>query len=285
MTFYWLYDLPSWLFAAIVILFFVLIGVGGLYLTRGPVRRIHRIDHSHNDIVGYFLAALTVFYGITLGLVAVGVWGTFSSVSDKVDTEAQIVGSLYRDVGTYQEPQRTALRQDLARYLENVVTMSWPLQQRGITPSASGRYLNDFQDHLMSVRTNMMNGQVLQAEVFHQFNALVEMRRGRLNAVNSGMPMPIWALVIIGGLLCIAVTWFFHTASFRMHLWMTTMTCCLLGLIVFMIAILDNPFRGRVSVSSAPLELVYRREAQRDLDDRRFALDIHILPRLPDAIG
>jgi hypothetical protein len=262
MTFYWLYDLPSWLFAAIVILFFVVIGVGGLYLTRGWVKRIHRIDHSHNDIVGYFLAALTVFYGITLGLVAVGTWGTFSSVSDKVDSEAQIVGSLYRDIGSYQEPQRTELRRDLAHYIENVITVSWPLQQQGITPSASGKYLDEFQRHLMTVPTATMNGEVLQAEVFHQFNGLVEMRRGRLNAVHSGMPMPIWALVVIGGLLCIATTWFFHTASFLMHVWMTTLTCSLLGLIIFMIAILDNPFRGRVSVSSAPLELVYQQLIQ-----------------------
>jgi hypothetical protein len=262
MTFYWLYDLPSWLFAAIVILFFVVIGLGGLYLTRGWVRRIHRVDHSHNDIVGYFLAALTVFYGITLGLVAVGTWGTFSSVSDKVDTEAQIVGSLYRDVGSYQEPQRGELRRDLAHYLENVITVGWPLQQRGITPSGSGKYLNDFQSHLMAIPTNTMNGGVLQAEVFRQFNGLVEMRRARLNAVHSGMPMPIWALVIIGGLLCIATTWFFHTISFLMHFWMTMLTCSLLGLIVFMIAILDNPFRGRVSVSSAPLQLVYRQLVQ-----------------------
>ena len=262
MTLYWLYDLPSWLFAAVVISFFVAIGVGGLRLTRGWVKRIHQVDHSHNDIVGYFLAALTVFYGITLGLVAIGTWETFSAVGEKVDAEAQVVASLYRDVGGYREPWRAQLRGDLAGYLREVVTVSWPLQRQGIVPVQSGRYLDAFEAHLMSFPAATMDDEVLQAEVFRQYNALVEMRRARLNAVHNGLPAPIWALVVIGGLLCITTTWFFHTASFRMHLWMTVQACSLLGLIVFMIGILDNPFRGRVSVSSEPLELVYHQLVQ-----------------------
>lgn len=217
MTLYWLYDLPSWLFAAIVILLFVAFGVAGLILTRGWIKRIHQVDHSHNDIVGYFLAALTVFYGITLGLVAVGTWETFSSVTEKVDSEAQLVASLYRDVGAYPEPLRTTLRGDLAGYLANVINVSWPLQQRGEVPTASGRYLGQFQDHLMTFKAASIDDEVILSEVFKQYNGLVEMRRGRLNAVNSGLPMPIWALVIVGGLLCVTTTWFFHTKSFRMH--------------------------------------------------------------------
>ena len=262
MTFYWLYDLPSWLFATIVIAFFVTIGVAGLHLTRSWVKRIHQVDHSHNDIVGYFLAALTVFYGITLGLVAIGTWETFSAVGDKVDAEAAVVASLYRDVGSYPEPARTELRRDLSDYLESVITVSWPLQQKGVVPRQSGKYLDDFQDHLMAFAPGAANEQILQGEVFKQFNILVEVRRGRLNAVTRGLPMPIWALVVIGGLLCITTTWFFHTVSYQMHFWMTVQICALLGLLIFMVGILDNPFRGQVSVSSAPLQLVRRQLVQ-----------------------
>ncbi|MGI4730478.1 MAG: hypothetical protein ACRYFW_01870 [Janthinobacterium lividum] len=231
-------------------------GVVGLRLTRGWIRRVHKVDHSHNDIVGYFLAALTVFYGITLGLVAIGTWETFSAVGDKVDAEAAVVASLYRDVGSYPGPVRAELRNDLSGYLDNVIDVGWPLQRQGIVPTQSGRFVDSFQDHLMAFGPAATNGQVLQGEVFKQLNILVEARRARLNAVTRGLPMPIWALVVIGGLLCITTTWFFHTASYRMHLWMTVQLCSLLGLLVFMVGILDNPFRGRVSVGSEPLELV-----------------------------
>jgi hypothetical protein len=268
MTLYWLYDLPSWLFAGIVIAFFLAFGIGGLHLTRSWVQRIHRIDHSHNDIVGYFLAALTVFYGITLGLVAIGTWDSFSAVSDKVDSEAAVIASLYRDVGSYPESERTELRQDLSDYLDSVITVSWPQQQKGIVPTQSGRYIEAFQNHLMELQPATLNQQILQSEVFKQLNVLVEMRRARLNAVNRGIPMPIWALVVIGGLLCVTTTWFFHTASYPMHFWMTVQICALLGLLIFMVGTLDNPFRGRVSVGSEPFELVRQHLVKPTATDR-----------------
>ncbi len=80
MNLYWLYDLSNFLFGILIIGFFVAVGVVGLYLTRRWVRRLHLVEHSHNDIVGFYLAAITVFYGITLGLVAVGTWETYSDV-------------------------------------------------------------------------------------------------------------------------------------------------------------------------------------------------------------
>jgi hypothetical protein len=84
MNMYWVYDLPNWLFAVLT----VAIGLIGFYATRKYVRRVHGDEISHNDIVGFFLGTIGLFYGITLGLVAVGTWQTYSDVDTKVDQEA-----------------------------------------------------------------------------------------------------------------------------------------------------------------------------------------------------
>jgi hypothetical protein len=44
-----------------------------------------------------------------------------------------------------------------------------------------------------------------------------------------------------------------------MHFWMTVMLSALLGLLIFLLGALDNPFRGGISVSPQPFELVYQR--------------------------
>ncbi|MGI4749281.1 MAG: hypothetical protein ACRYFB_01495 [Janthinobacterium lividum] len=265
MDFYWVYDLPNWLFAAITIVVYVLFGLAGLYATRKWVRRLHQVDHSHNDIVGYYLAAVTVFYGITLGLVAIGTWDTFSAVNSKVDGEAQVIASIYRDVGSYNEPWKSQMRQDLRGYVYNVIHVSWPLQRQGIVPSGSGIFLDSFQTHLMSFQPKTMSEEINQAEVFKQFNLLVEYRRSRINAVHTGLPTSLWALVVVGGLICVIVTFFFDTKSFGMHFWMTSLFSALLGLMVFLIGTMDNPFRGKLSVSSEPLELVYHQLIKKDM--------------------
>lgn len=260
--FYWLYDLPNWLFGTIVVGVFVLFGVSGLYLTRRHVRRLHKVDHSHNDIVGMFLAAITVFYGITLGLVAVGTWQNFTSVSDKVDQEAQIIASLYRDTSSYQDPWKSQLHGDLKDYMRNVIDVGWPLQRQGIVPAASGAFLTQFQSHLQGFQPSTFSGEILQSEVFKQYNDLVQARRSRLNSVTNGIPGQVWVLVIVGGLITLVVAWFFDVRSLAMHVWMMVMLSGLLGLLIFLIAALDNPFRGGVSITPQAIETVYQMVSQ-----------------------
>jgi hypothetical protein len=98
---YWVYDLSNLSFGSLTIAVFLLVGLGGYFATRKWVRSLHHEDHSYNDIVGFYLAALTVFYGITLGLLMVGVWANFSDTDGKVSREASTLAALYRDVSVY----------------------------------------------------------------------------------------------------------------------------------------------------------------------------------------
>ena len=91
-------------------------------------------------------------------------------------------------------------------------------------------------------------------ESYRVFNELVEARRARLESVTSGMPRSLWTLVILGGLITLTVTLFFDTPSLRMHFWMTVLLSCLLGLMVFLIGTLVNPFRGKVSIGPGSME-------------------------------
>jgi Protein of unknown function (DUF4239) len=255
---HWVYDLSNWLLGTLIVGVFTVVGLAGLYLTRPSVRRLHLIDHSHNDIVGFYLAAVTVFYGITLGLVAVGTWETYSEVQNRVDHEAIAVGALYRDVGAYPEPVRSALQNDLRTYTRQVIDVGWPMQQRGIVPNNAGSALADFQRDFMSFEPTTERQKIIATEAYRAFNDLTESRRARLNSVTAELPGPLWLVVIAGALLSIATTWFFHTASFKMHFWMTIMFSALIGMLIYLVVSLDNPYRGRVSVTPEPLERVYQ---------------------------
>ena len=98
---------------------------------------------------------------------------------------------------------------------------------------------------------------ILAAEAYRAFNDLTESRRARLNSVQNEMPGPLWVMVLAGAVICIAVSWFLHVQSFAVHFWMTVLFSSLLGLLIFLIAVLDNPYRGRLSVTPEPLERVY----------------------------
>ncbi len=77
MSVYRLYDLPTWLFGLLSVAVAVAVGLTGFYATRKWVRAVHGTEHSHNEIVGFYLGAVCIFYGITLGLIAVGTWEVY----------------------------------------------------------------------------------------------------------------------------------------------------------------------------------------------------------------
>ncbi len=97
MTMYWIYVIPNWLFSILTVSLFVAFGVAGLYVTRGWMARVHFGEHGHNDIVGFYMAGVTVLYGVSIGLLAIGAWATYTDVQAKVDREAATLAGLYRD--------------------------------------------------------------------------------------------------------------------------------------------------------------------------------------------
>jgi hypothetical protein len=248
---YWVYDLPNWLFGILTVATFVLASLFGLTATHRLMRRSIDLsaDHSdHNSFVSYFFGASVGLYGITLGLISVGAWESYSDVDAKAGAEASSIGALYRDMSSYPEPTRTHLQDATKEYIRYVIEEAWPQQRRGIVPTGGTLRVDVIQSHLYSFEPTT-NGQIaIHNEAISQFNRFVEHRRQRLLAVTSGMPMVIWAVVLIGALLSMGTTWFFVMKSRNLHRLLVCWYSALLGVLVFLIGAMDNPFRGDFSI-------------------------------------
>src|SRR3954453_10788188 len=124
----WLYEVEPRTAALIMVLFIETIALTGLVLSRRFVLpRLHYNDGA-NDAVSGTVQAIGVFYGITVGLIAVGVWNTNSNASELVSREAAAVSTLYRDVSGYSSPLRDELRAGVRDYTVFVINEAWPAQ-------------------------------------------------------------------------------------------------------------------------------------------------------------
>src|SRR5205085_12413754 len=183
-----LLHLPDWLCGVIIIGGFVLLAVAGLpvfkWLTAG---RLHLTEEMNNDIV-FFAEAIAVFYSLTVGLIAVGVWSNYSSVSDIISDDAANIGSMYRDVSGYPEPIRTDLQGQLRGYTEFIINQAWPAQMRGESRDDETRRLNKLAQTLEAFEPATIGQQLLHAETLHQLNDMSELRRKRLHAIGCGLP-------------------------------------------------------------------------------------------------
>jgi hypothetical protein len=234
--------------------------IGLVFVRRRLIPRLHYHDGA-NDAVSGTVQAIGVFYGITVGLIAVGVWNTNSNASDLVSKEAAAIGSLYRDVSGYPSPLREELRLKLREYTVFVINEAWPAQQRGQGQviSSGVRILDDFQARLYSFQPANTGQSALHSETLSAYNKLVEYRRLRIDAVGGGLSPVMWSVIWVGAAISIGIAYFFNIPDFKLHAILISLMGGFLAMVLFMIVINDKPFYGYVSISSDPYKLILER--------------------------
>jgi hypothetical protein len=98
--------------------------------------------------------------------------------------------------------------------------------------------------------------EIFHAEALREFNHLVELRRSRLANVTTGLPSVLWWVVAFCALMNIILIWI-QDMEIHVHMILGAVLASILGVVIFLIAALDNPFRGKVSVGPDSIALVY----------------------------
>lgn len=253
---HWLNELPQWQFCVLVVGVWVGFAVGGQFVLRPWVRRWFD-GRDYNDVVGHYLSAFGVLYGITLGLISVGAWENYGDVETKASEEAAALASLYRNVASYPEPARTELTTLLRDYMRYVIDVSWPEMRRGIVPRGGVPLIVNLQERLTAFEPTTEGQKALHAESLYRFNQVIELRRLRLDSVEGRLPAILWVVVLAGSFMSFVLTWLMVAESALLHDLLTAIMAVLLGLLIFFLVTLDLPFQGQHSVGSDSFELVY----------------------------
>jgi hypothetical protein len=87
-------------------------------------------------------------------------------------------------------------------------------------------------------------------------NSLVELRRSRLANVTTGIPAVFWWVVAIGAIISLILLAMLDM-EIHVHLILGALVSLFLGLVIFLIAAMDNPFRGAVSVGPDAFVAIY----------------------------
>ena len=257
----WIYTLPEPVFGLLCCSVFVVLGILGYYLTRPLIRFLIGPTGGHNKGVDAVIGAVTLLYGLVLALLAVAVWQQFVAAQNVVASEAAALRSIYRDVDSYDEPARTVLTDQLRDYTKTVIDVEWPQQQRGIVPDGGIDKLAEFEKSLYSFEPRSERSRLVDQSAIAEFNKMIEFRVMRLNTVATGIPATLWSVLLIGALITTLTTYCLQLQPVRTQLAMTSLVTLLVGLVVFMTAVLDHPFRGTRGMSVTPeaFQLVYDR--------------------------
>jgi hypothetical protein len=199
-------------------------------------------DTAHTSLLG--------FSAFVLALAITSVFSNLAKTEEAVRLEALEIHRLDRELAPLG-PTAAQARQAIASYVAAVVADEWPrLAKRPV--SLSPRAEKSLDDVWRGVRAvqRELGAELPQArDALNKYMLQIEQSRaGRLAAATNSIPDVFWLVIMV----------FIITASFMtgrnahksFGLQMNVLHMAAIGIVIALIMILDNPFRGETSISS-----------------------------------
>jgi hypothetical protein len=102
------------------------------------------------------------------------------------------------------------------------------------------------------------NEKIFFTESVRNLNEAGELRRLRLMDSRTGIHPMLWAILLIGGVATIGFTFFFGSENLWAQIMMASTLAIVVGLILFIILLLDFPFTGALSITSDAFRSIAR---------------------------
>jgi hypothetical protein len=239
----WLHDLPTWLGALVVSATFVVPTMVGSFLLQPSIARLFRGERDINTVLGFLLNAFALYFGVLLALLSIAVFENHTRAEDAVVREAVSIIKLYRDLNGYPEPMRTQLSNTLHEYVDETIGPGWVMQQRGEPNPKETAITFKFHRLISDFKPADSGASIQHAEMLRGLNDFIEARRLRISAGGEAIPKIMWFIVLVGAVMNVFVIWMFDLRPVT-HAIIGGTLSLFIGLVIYMVAVLDAPFRG-----------------------------------------
>ena len=253
----WLHQLPPAAGLLIVCAAFVVPTLLGSYLLQPSVARLFRGERDINTVLGFLLNAFALYFGVLLALLSIAVFENHNRAEDAVDREAAGLIKLIRDIQQYPEQARTPLLAMLHTYTDEVIARGWDFQARGDASPAEIAIMNAFHNRLGQFEPNSVSESLKHAQTLRTLDNFVESRRLRISAGGSAIPKIMWFVVLCGAVMNVILIWMFDMRS-GTHAFIGGSLSLFVGLVIYMVAVLDAPFRGAHGVKPDAIAAVHK---------------------------
>jgi len=288
--FYWIYDHPPLIIATLFAFLFASTTWAAMVCFRRFFSTWFHSESRGNDLLIFAISSFFVLYGILLGLLAVATYTNTTAVNDIVTKEAGSLAVLYGDLHGLPDPMRGRLQNQLRDYTRNLIERTWPQQRQGIVSNEGTHQLTQIMDDLMTYSPMSKGDEIIYAEILHQVNTVLDVRRERLASIGTAIPAVLWWVVGLGAVISIVLIAMLDIAI-HVHTIVANSLSVFLASMIFAIAVTDNPFRGKTGVGSDAIQEVYETvmKTNTTLSESMAALTAELaklgVPRLVEADG
>lgn len=229
---------------------------GGIVFLKPILRLLVGGEPNVNDSITMATGMFSLFYGLLVSLLTVAAYQNLDRVTTAVYAEASSVGRLYADVMIYPEPLRSDLRANIRDYVLFTVHKDWPAHAEGRILLGGANRLGVIRQQITGFEPGSTAQEILQAGVLTSFQTLTDTRLDRLSGVLTRLPPVLWWAVGVGAVINILLLVMLKMRLMQ-HLVLSGITAFFLGVMLFVVIALDDPFRGANAVPPTPFETLW----------------------------
>ena len=240
----------------------VLFAISALTIARRIIRA--RTGAFHNEVVIALYGGASVMYAVLLGFMVVVIWQAYDTAHKNVGDEAANLVALYRLTYGLEAKEGAQMRSLVRGYTTAVIYEEWPTFGTATPGSNKARKVLGDIDRLFATMAGPVKAADAQvdAEILRTKSVIVSERNIRLIQASDSIPWVIWLGAFGGGFIIIVMSCFIDMERPMPHFLMTGMMSTLIGLLIFIVVSLSQPFTGAL-----PLSTKHFRQALAIMDD------------------
>lgn len=240
---HWLHEQPFALSFLLVVTAFVVPTLLGGHLLQPYIARMLKRESDANTIAGVALNTISLFYAVLLGLLSLAVFQNYTYADTTTELEAASIIALGRNAHMYPAPLADQIRTILVAYLDEEIGPGWKMQKSGQASPKAAALVDQLGHLLQGFNPRTTGEQALHENTLRLFSDFVDRRQQRLDASETNIPGILWFVVLTGAVINAVALWLFDLHR-QTHLVIGTCLSLFIGIIVYMLAMLDDPFSG-----------------------------------------
>ena len=243
--------LPTWEAA------FVLIG-GTVLLTVGialMVRRTRAYAHfsESGDFISVMYPMIGAIYGVVLAFSIVLSWQRFAQAETHSSAEVVTLSSIWRNSQAFPCDARDQVERQLMEYARSVLDCEWhSLAGNGAGNIQTAEVYEGLWDLFLEHRPVGDIEKAFYEKGLERLNSLGMQRRYRIMSASAEISRVVWVFLFMGGLVTIGIPMILWNTSPVVHGSLTAVLAFIVAFSIWIVAALQYPYSGDVSVSSSP---------------------------------
>jgi len=238
-------DLPIGLFGIVFVGGFIALSVGLALALRPFVQK--RYGDEHNAVLDTGFSAVGTMYAIVAGLLVFGVYSTFDDASRAAADEAANLVLMYHQAGAFPEPERDQAQQAIVNYTRSVIEDDWP----ALADAKGSPKTDQALDRMFAVWAPMTPDPQWSDEYsasVDELSNVLTLRYERIDDSEAALNPIYWVLLFVGAFLTILHLVLLRMENRTMHLVAVGVTAAMLGMVLFLLIEVNQPFRGQIVV-------------------------------------